>query len=138
MTKTSAQNSLDDAARLATATRRAARWYANYLLAFAGGTVLLSVLIGIVPGPVGVGIGMACWLALLIGLTVYQRRQQAKIRRFTSLHLIVIITWASLWIITVMVGNLYFPGELSWWLPAGIVTALPALVGAIAVYRATR
>ena len=77
-------------------------------------------------------------LALLIGLTLYQRKQQAKIKRFATLHLIVIMTWASLWVITVMAGSYFYPGDLSWWLPAGIVTALPALIGAIVVYRATR
>lgn len=138
MTESSRQTSLDDATRMANTTRRAARWYANYLLAYAAGTVLLAVLIGIAPGRLGVGIGMVCWLALLIGLTLYQRKQQAKIKRFATLHLIVIMTWASLWIITVMAGSYFYPGDLSWWLPAGIVTALPALIGAIVVYRATR
>lgn len=124
--------------RLTNATRRATRGYAHCLLAGTGGTVLFAALIGTAPGRIGVAIGLAYWLLALIGLTLYQRRQRALIKRFATLHLIVIMTWASLWIITVMAGSYFSPGDLSWWLPAGIVTALPAMIGAIVVYRATR
>ena len=81
---------------------------------------------------------MGVWLVLLVGLTLYQRRQQSLIRRFAALHTIVIMTWASLWVITVIMGSFFFVGDLSWWVPAGIVTALPALIGALVVFRQTR
>lgn len=138
MTETSAQDLLGTAERLAQRSRRAARWYAVYLLLYGVGTFALALLIGIVPGPLGVGIGMGVWLVLLVGLTVYQRRQQALIKRFARLHLIVIATWATLWVITVVVGTVVFVGDLTWWVPAGVVTALPALVGAAYVFRQTR
>ncbi len=138
MTETSANELLTTAERLAQRSRRAARWYALYLVLYALGTVLLALLIGIAPGPLGVSIGMGVWLVLLVGLTLYQRRQQALIKKFVALHTIVIMTWASLWIITVIAGTFFFVGDLSWWLPAGIVTALPALIGSLVVFRQTR
>ena len=138
MTDTSAQDLLSSGERLAQRSRRAARWYAFYLLLYALGTFVLALLIGIAPGPLGVTVGMVIWLVLLVGLTLYQRRQQALIRRFASLHVIVIMTWASLWVITVIAGTFFFVGDLSWWIPAGIVTALPALIGALVVFRQTR
>lgn len=138
MTETSAGELLTSAERLAQRSRRAARWYALYLLLYAVGTFALAFLIGIAPGPLGVSIGMGVWVVLLVGLTLYQRRQQALIKRFAALHTIVIMTWASLWIITVIVGTFYFVGDLSWWVPAGIVTALPALLGSLLVHHQTR
>lgn len=138
MTETSADELLTSAERLAQRSRRAARWYALYLLLYAVGTFALAFLIGIAPGPLGVSIGMGVWVVLLVGLTLYQRRQQALIKRFAALHTIVIMTWASLWIITVIVGTFYFVGDLSWWVPAGIVTALPALLGSLLVHHQTR
>ena len=138
MTETSAQDLLTTAERFAQRSRRAARWYAFYLLLYALGTFVLALVIGIAPGPLGVSIGMGVWLVLLVGLTLYQRRQQALIRRFAALHTIVIMTWASLWVITVIMGSFFFVGDLSWWVPAGIVTALPALIGALLVFRQTR
>ncbi len=138
MTDTDAQGLLGTAERLAQRSRRAARWYALYLLLYGVGTFALALLIGIAPGPLGVSLGMGVWMVLLIGLTVYQRRQQALIRQFARLHLIVISTWAVLWVITVVVGTIFFVGDLSWWVPAGLVTALPALVGASYVFRQTR
>ena len=138
MTDTDAQALLGTAERLAQRSRRAARWYALYLLLYGVGTFALALLIGIAPGPLGVSLGMGVWMVLLIGLTVYQRRQQALIRQFARLHLIVISTWAVLWVITVVVGTIFFVGDLSWWVPAGLVTALPALVGASYVLRQTR
>ncbi len=138
MTDTSADELLTTAERLAQRSRRAARWYALYLLLYAAGTVVLALAIGIAPGPLGVSVGMGIWVILLAGLTLYQRRQQALIKKFAALHTIVIMTWASLWIITVIAGSFFFVGDLSWWLPAGIVTALPALIGSLLVFRQTR
>ena len=117
---------------------RAARRYAFLLLIDAVCTVVLAVLVGLAPGRIGVAIGMVLWLLLLIGLTVYQRRQQEPLKRFSAVHLMVIMTWASLWIITVMAGSYFFPEDLTWWLTAGIVTALPALIGSLVVFRASR
>ena len=79
---------------------------------------------------------MVVWLVLLVWLTLYQRRQQALLKRFAGLQVIVTMTWASLWIIT-MVMELFFVGDLSWWIPAGIATALPALFGSLLVFRQT-
>lgn len=138
MTETSADELLTSAERLAHRSRRAARWYGFYLLLYALGTFALAFLIGVAPGPLGVSIGMGVWVVLLFGLTLYQRRQQALIKKFAALHTIVIMTWASLWIITVIVGTFYFVGDLSWWVPAGLVTALPALLGSLLVFRQTR
>ena len=138
MTETSAEDLLTSGERLAQRSRRAARWYARYLLLYAFGTVGLALVIGIAPGPLGVSIGMGVWLILLAGLTVYQRKQQALIKKFAALHTIVIMTWASLWVITVLVGTFSFVGDLSWWVPAGVVTALPALIGSLIVFRQTR
>jgi hypothetical protein len=138
MTDTSARDLLGTAERLAQRSRRAARWYAVYLLLYGVGTFALALLIGLAPGPMGVGVGMGVWLVLLIGLTLYQRRQQALIKRFARLHLIVISTWAALWVGTVVVGTVVFVGDLTWWIPAGLVTALPALIGAAYVFRQTR
>ncbi len=138
MTETSADELLTSAERLAQRSRRAARWYAFYLLLYALGTVVLAFLIGVAPGPLGVSLGMGLWLVLLVGLTLYQRKQQALIKKFAALHTIVILTWAPLWVLTVIVGTFYFVGDLSFWLPAGIVTALPALVGSLLVFHQTR
>ena len=138
MTDTSADELLTSAERLAQRSRRAARWYGCYLLLYAIGTVALAFLIGVAPGPLGVSLGMGAWLVLLVGLTLYQRKQRALIKKFAALHTIVIMTWASLWIITVIAGSFYFVGDLSWWVPAGLVTALPALLGSLLVFRQTR
>lgn len=138
MSDPTARTSRVAASRSAEPAHRAARRFGFCLLSCAAGTVLLAVLIGLAPGAVGITIGVVLWLLLLIGLTVYQRRQQALIKEFNTLHVIVVMTWASLWIITVMGGSYFFPGDLTWWLPAGIVTALPPLIGGLVVLRATR
>ncbi|MDN5762672.1 MAG: hypothetical protein L0H41_10195 [Microlunatus sp.] len=138
MTYQSPQAALDDADRLANAARRSGRWYANYLVAYAIGTLILALLVGAFPGSFGAVVGIGIWLVLVAALTIYQYRQRATIKRFGALHSIVIAVWGVLWIITVVVGSLYFVGQLGWWIGAGIATALPPLVGAVVVYRQTR
>ena len=81
---------------------------------------------------------MVVWLVLLVWLTLYQRRQQALLKRFARLHLIVTMTWALPVGHHVIMGTFFFVGDLSWWIPAGIVTALPALFGSLLVFRQTR
>lgn len=138
MTETSAQSSLHDADRLARKAKRSSRWYALYLVIYAAGTFLASVLIGAIPGPTGLTIAMVMWVALIGGLTIYSSRQKATIKRFGLLHGLVIATWAGLWVITVVFGGMSFGSHLGWWIGGGIACALPPLVGAAIVLARTR
>lgn len=138
MTENQAQPALTDADRLARAARRSARWYASYLLLYAVGTFVLSILVGLWAGTAALAGAMVLWLLLIAALSLYAARQKATIKRFGLLHGMVIGTWASLWIITVLFGSMYFGDNPSWWVGGGIATALPPVVGAAIVLYRTR
>lgn len=133
-----AQSALADADRLARRSRRSSRWYALYLVLYAVGTFAAAVIIGAVRGPVGVAVATTLWLLLVAGLTLYTHRQQATVKRFRLVHGLVIATWTSLWVITVLFGAMFFGDRFGWWLGGGIACALPPLVGALVVLRGTR
>lgn len=130
ITATTSAEDLRRAAELSGRARRSTRWYARYLLVFALGSFLLSVLTGTLPGRSGVLTTTLLWMGLIVVLSVYAARQRTAIRSFGRLHGAVMAGWTVAWCATVVLGERFFADQLWWWLLGGVAVALPPLVGA--------
>lgn len=138
MTEAMPQAALDQAHRLAQNAKRSSRWYATYLVIYAVATFVVSLIIGATASPLGVALGMGLWAVVLVALTIYAHRAKTAVKQFGLLHGLVIASWTILWIITVVVGSMFFGGILGWWIAGGIACAVPPLVGAAIVLKRTR
>lgn len=126
------------AQRLAAEARPHYRRYAGYLLLLAVGAILASLTLGTFPGPLGALVSVVLWAGPLVLVLRCFRGQRRVLQRFAVLHGVTIMTWASVWIITVLFGLMSFGHLPLWWLIGGIASALPPLVAAFVVLRAAR
>jgi hypothetical protein len=131
------RDALMQAARLSDQARRSTRWYGRYLLVFAAGSFVVSVLTGAVPGPYGVLVTTLLWAAFLLVTTLWIARKKTAIRGMTRLHLPVMVCWGLVWTANVLVGEHYFADRVGWWVLGGIAIALPPVVGAVVAFRRT-
>lgn len=131
------QDALEQAARLSAQARRSTRWYASYLLVFAAGSFVASVLTGALRGPYGVLITTLLWAAFLVVTTLWIARKKTSIKGMTRLHLPVMVGWGLAWTSTVLIGEHYFADRIGWWVLGGAAVALSPLIGAALAFRRT-
>lgn len=109
---------------------RGARWVRTYLLGWGLGSIGLVLAIGM-GGQVGFFVGMAAWAALVtIGVTWASRQgflAQGSRRRLA----VAAATWAVVYGATLVVGLPGQAGNLAYWLPAALVSAVPMVVVAL-------
>lgn len=135
---TDAAESLARADVLTAQARQSMRWYGRYLLAYAAGAFLLSLAFGLIPTRIAVVAVMPFWAVFLTLITVYAQRHRTAMRGLGVIQAWVIGAWAVLWGVVISVGVSRFQEVLAWWVVGGIVLALPALVGAVVVFRRLR
>lgn len=128
---------LERAARLEREARRAARWYARYLFAFALASFVMAALFGVVGGFWGAAVLTPLWVVFLSALTVWSTKQQTALRGTSWLHTLTIIGWTVAWGVTVTVGTTFFPHVMWWWVLGGLAMATPPLLAAHRVSRRT-
>lgn len=129
-TSDDAQARLADAERVQEAVRRRARWYVRYLVAFGVATIAAVTAAGFVSGPVSSAVFGGVWTAFVVVISVWGARFGATRRGFHRVHL----TWLAVWLVLylgVLFGGLaWFPHDPAWFLPGGVVVALPCFVTA--------
>ena len=125
--------------RLQATVRGAAGWrYVAWLTGMAVATVQYGTALGVVgtddrSGLVVSGAFLACVALLSVTLL-----PGARVNRpgFATRWVRAVVTWGLLFAATMVLGLLVFPGELRFWLPAAVLTALPLPLGAGAESRA--
>ena len=125
-----AQARLDDADRLQEAVRRRAKWYVRYLVAFGVATIVAVTAAGFVNGPVSGTVFALVWGAFVVGVSVWGARFGASRRGFQRTHLTWLACWLALYMVVLFGGLAWFPHQLAWFLPGGVVTSLPCFVTA--------
>lgn len=129
-------DALAQAERLAARTQRSARWLARYYVVFGGASLLMALAFGLLHGMTWTIVLTLAWLVLVVGISVYARRQQTMVRGGARIHTVVMLTWSAVWVVTVVVGaNFDLPWP--WWLAGGVGMLAAALVGAWVVLRRT-
>ncbi|TXR55286.1 hypothetical protein [Quadrisphaera setariae] len=112
------------------------RWLAGYFGAFAVGSVVVVLLIGL-GGDTGTTLAMIGWV-LLVSLGVgYAATRPVRLRREGRLHALAWLSWGVVYAVALLGGHPRH-GELAYWLPAALVTAVPLLATAVLALRWSR
>lgn len=107
------------------------RWVVRYLLVFAAAAAVLIPPVAFVTyWPVAVVV-CVLWSTVLVGLLVWSARRRATplgaYHRMGSAFML----FGVLYGITCLLGFTVFVGELAWWIPGGLASAVPLLIAAI-------
>jgi len=120
-----ARESLDQAAFLAQRMRAQGRWHKT-IIALLGLAMFVAVLAsGMALQPPMQLTGFTLALLLLIGLVVYTASRKVIPRHHKLLYSVVTPLGALLFTLTVVLGPLFFPKVLWWWLTGSILCTLP-------------
>jgi len=125
-----AQSRLADADRVQEAVRRRTKWYVRYLVAFGIATIIAVTAAGFVRGPVSGAVFAVVWGAFVVAASVWGNRFGATRRGFQRTHLTWLAVWLALYMVVLFGGIAWFPHQLAWFLPGGVVTSLPCFVTA--------
>lgn len=125
-----AQARLADADRVREAVRRQSKWYVRYLIAYGIATIGAVIAAGFISGPVSAVAFAVVWTTFVAITSIWGNRFGATRRGFARTHM----TWLAAWIVLYMAalfgGLAWFPHQLAWYLPAGIVASFPAFITA--------
>ncbi len=138
MSEIDAATALRRAAELSAATRRAGRWYATYLTIFALATFAMCIGFGLIGGRWGAIVLTPIWVLLVVALSIWAAHQRSAVTGMGRIHASVIGSWTVAWGVTVFVGGFVFPHTMAWWILGGVLTAIPPVIGVVAVARRTR
>ncbi|MFF2654504.1 hypothetical protein [Streptomyces sp. NPDC058045] len=139
-----AMNEMDPAAALAqaqqlkTSVDRRSHWVVRYQLAYGTVSFAMVLTLGLLRGPLGVGLSMGLWMSAILVLSVYAARQPVAHRGMAATHGVMIGVWAVLYGIVLGFGVAFFRGELVWWLPGAVLVALPGFGAAWVTARRVR
>ncbi|MGY4954738.1 hypothetical protein [Streptomyces nigrescens] len=123
-----AAEQLREAERVEANARKGAGWYARYLIALAVGQLVLVPVALLWDGPTGVVTSANS--ALVVGLSVYLTRQRAIPKGFVATHVALIISWAVLFVLSLVLGFTFFQGSVAFAVGAALCCVLPLVVGA--------
>ncbi|GAA4104982.1 MULTISPECIES: hypothetical protein [Actinomadura] len=135
MNPAGAAAALEQAERLGTAVRRHGRWLVRYQLGYGVASFLVVLMLGVIDGPIGIGVSVGVWGVVITLLSVYAARQPVAHRGMARAHSLMIATWAALYGLVLSVGVTWFDGRLAWWLPGAVVVASPGLVSAYLTHK---
>ena len=126
---------LAGAAALTRRTRiRGTRWIRTYLLAWGLGGIGMVLAIGM-GGQVGFFVGMAAWAALVTTGVTWASRQGVMAQGSRKRLAVAAASWAVVYGAALFVGLPGQAGNLAYWLPAALATALPMVVAALWPHR---
>jgi hypothetical protein len=110
--------------------RTRARWSSTKFAVFGVAIGVVTATVGLVESkPLGAGV-FAAWVALAVGMSLWERSRLAHLagtRERTSPY------WVggfALYGVAVATATEETSGDPAYWLPAGLITALPMLIGA--------
>ncbi|MFC4563986.1 hypothetical protein ACFO4E_19160 [Nocardiopsis mangrovi] len=130
MNRDQAQQALATAEAAGGTAARGGRWYAGFSVAYAAISVGLTLTVGLAPSLWVIGGATAVSLAAIGALTVYALRRPVAPRRYAALHLCSMVAWGAIYMVVLMGGTGGFKGDLAWWVPGALLTAVPPLVAA--------
>ena len=127
---TEATSALEHAARLAASTRtRGWRWVRLYLSGWAAASVGLVLALGL-GGRIGFVVGMSAWAAIVTAGVTWAARQGSMAAGTRRRLVFGAGSWALVYGATLFVGLDRFAGDVTFWVPAALVSAVPLLLAA--------
>ncbi|MGX4695207.1 hypothetical protein [Streptomyces sp. JNUCC 63] len=136
MTPEAAREALRCAAGASERLRVRARWASTKLVVFGVGIGLVTAAVGLIESKLLKAVVFAAWGVLAVVMSVWERRRLAHLsgtgRRISPY-------WGgsfALYGVALAVGSDETIGDLAYWLPAGVIVALPMLIGAVRERRA--
>ncbi|MBR8740841.1 hypothetical protein DSY14_03720 [Nocardiopsis sp. MG754419] len=113
-------------------------WYAIYGIAFGMTSLGLLLTMGVTNSGTGAIIGSSVALPMIFLLITYANRQPVTPRGYGHLHLWSLAAWTAIYGTTIFVGMYVFPGDLTWWVPMAVVSALPSSIAGLIALRRSR
>lgn len=135
MRREDAYDALEQARLLDAKVRPMGRWYTLYGVAFGLTSTVLLLAVGITGTVGGAMAGLAFFLVALVVLIVYSLRQPVKPLDHTKLHNWGMAGWSLVYVVAMVPGSVLFRGELLWWVPLAVLSAVPTTVTGLIVLR---
>jgi len=137
ITPDEARAALDSATTTSGRVRARARWMSTYLAAYAGGFLVLVLVLGLVDDvPLRVWIAGVGWVALMVAMALWSRRRPATLPGTGWRTAPYWIATAVVYVAVNIVGAHGRQGQVWYWVPAAVLVALPLAIGAVRERRA--
>ncbi|MEU3306219.1 hypothetical protein ACWGSK_19930 [Nocardiopsis sp. NPDC055551] len=138
MRREDAWDALEQAQNLNERVRPMGGWYAFYGIAYGMVSLGLVLSLGITNSAVGSLVASVVAVTIICLLSVYSARQPVKPLGYGPLHAWGIAAWGVIYGVALFVGMYVFPGDLLWWAPMAVLSALPTTVTGLIALRRSR
>ncbi|GAB3710046.1 hypothetical protein GCM10027590_02260 [Nocardiopsis nanhaiensis] len=138
MRREEAWDALEQAEALDAKIRPRGRWYAVYGLGYGFASLILVLILGLAPSAMGVIVGSSFFAVALALLSFYMAKQPVKPLHYGKLHSWGIGGWGVIYTLSLFVGLTFLQGELLWWVPMAVLSAVPTSVAGLIALRQSR
>ncbi|WP_091555523.1 hypothetical protein [Micromonospora pattaloongensis] len=136
LTPEAARNALVSAAAVSEKMRARARWASTKLAIFGIGIGLVAATVGLVESKAVGAAVFAGWIALVVGMTIWERGRLAHLAGTRQRINPYWIGSFACYGVALAVGTGELSGVPMYWIPASVIVALPMLIGALRERRA--
>ncbi|MBM2616626.1 hypothetical protein JIG36_13760 [Actinoplanes sp. LDG1-06] len=112
------------------AVREHSGWAGRAMAAYGMASLVFFPAGGLVHGVWAAVIGV-CWGVFLLSVLRYALPNRVVGRGFRRLYLRATAAWTVLWVTGALIGHLVFADQVAFWVPAGVVVALPMFAAAV-------
>ncbi|MER6504837.1 hypothetical protein ABT218_37450 [Streptomyces sp. NPDC001455] len=125
-----AAEALKGSAWIEATVRVRSRWYVSYLWLFAVWQLVLVPAVLLWHGPTGALVSASASALVVMGLSLFAKRQPVIPHGYGSLPLKVIGVWAAAYVLALVLGFTVFVGSVTFAAVAALACALPASAAA--------
>lgn len=139
MRREEAWDALEQARVLEEKVRPMGGWYMSFGAVFAAGSTILILTLGLSTNPAAQVLVSVLFGLMIAVLLLWALTRKVVPRGFAWIHGSGMIGWGGLYGATLLLGNRYFPGDVTWWVGGALACAVPPLVaGFLSLRRAGR
>lgn len=138
MRREDAWDALEQARDMNKRVRPMGGWYAAYGILYGLTSLGLVLTLGLADSGVGVIVASVVAVTIICLLSVYSLRQPVKPLGHGPLHVWGVATWGLIYGVALFVGMYLFPGDMLWWAPMAVLSALPTSVTGLIALRRSR
>jgi hypothetical protein len=132
ITPDEARAALDSAVTASGRVRAQARWMSTYMAVFAVAFLLLTLVVGLVEStPIRLTVGIGGWFVLVVVMMWWISRRTAMLTGSAWRTAPYWLGTVLLYTAALIVGLPDREGQVTYWVPAAIIVALPMAIGAL-------